>query len=428
MRAASGANLEGARADVKAALALLDARTAPGEPARFDDVPAAFETLATLISTYEPLKGGSGLFLTEQIRQLVDGVPHEARITTVADLKRALALPENTVGYYFLFGNSTLLTWVIRNGDVQLVERPIAVHDVIRLTNQLAVRVTRGAPRNTWQPALSQLYELLLRDLPGADSATDIVVIPEGPLFRVPFSALWDPARQQFLFERTAVRVLMNLSQAVDIVTPQEAPVARANLLSIGEPAVHGAAAAGLQPLVRARVEAAAIAKLYGTSSVLLGDQATKPAVLDKLAAADVVHFAGHAVANQSTGETRLLLAGPVTDTSTALSPRDLAGRVHGTHVVLAACETAATPTDRAAGPRSIASAFLRAGAASVVATLWPVDDAAGEEFFVEVHRALARGNASALAVRSAQRACYASPSCRAVPATWIGTSSYGRN
>jgi CHAT domain-containing protein len=51
----------------------------------------------------------------------------------------------------------------------------------------------------------------------------------------------------------------------------------------------------------------------------------------------------------------------------------------------------------------SVAHGFLSAGAASVIATLWPIDDAAAARFFPRVHRRLARGVPPAEALRAAQ-------------------------
>ena len=140
-----------------------------------------------------------------------------------------------------------------------------------------------------------------------------------------------------------------------------------------------------------------------------------------------MLHFAGHALGGTSGVPPRLLLAGGVNDPASALSLTDLKDRLHGARVVLAACETAAAArTDRSVGAADLAGAFLRGGAASVVATLWKIDDVGGQEFFVKVHRGLATGQPPAVAVAAAQRACRASESCRSHPVTWVGTTVYG--
>jgi CHAT domain-containing protein len=369
----------------------------------------------------------SGLFLAEQLQEVVGGVAAAAQFKSQEAFAAALRLPADTVGYYFLFGDESLLTWVIRGTEVEFVERPITARQIERLAVRLEVEVARASTEDTWRKTLSDLYDLVLRDLPGADSAANVLVVPDGPLHRVPFGALRDSARDQFVFERAAVRMAPNLALALRPAPAAGAEaIAPTRVLAIGEPTLRETSATEFEPLTGAREEARAVAALYPSAALLIGDSATKRDVLDKLAGANVVHFAGHAIAGSSSTEARLLLAGSAADPSTGLAARDLAGRVTRARVVLAACQTAASSGERASGISSVAATFLRAGAASVVGTLWRVNDVASEQFFLNVHRQLANGQRTSVAVARAQRACYASDACRAAPATWIGTSAYG--
>jgi len=135
-----------------------------------------------------------------------------------------------------------------------------------------------------------------------------------------------------------------------------------------------------------------------------------------RLRAAAVIHLAAHAVAAPRTGRGAGLM----------LSRFDAAGRpVNGLLslsdvealdlsadlVVLAACrsaglpEPAADPGAPAEGSRSLAEAFLAAGARRAVGTLWKVDDAATGELMVRFHAALWRRRLPpAAALRETQR------------------------
>jgi CHAT domain-containing protein len=425
VRVSIGENLDTAEQDVQAAIALLSQRSV-GEPIRLDDARGAFRAVASLVSAEPALRTMSGLFLADQLEELLDGVPEGVRLKTRDAFELALKVPPDTVAYYFLFGDDSLLTWVIRPGDVQFVHRPISDRLVQRLAARLEIEVARSPTADVWMKTLADLYDLLLRDLPSIDGAAQIVILPEGPLYRVPFGALRDTTRSQFLFERAVVRIAPNLAFATAANATAKTAQSSARLLSIGEPELRDGAARGLLPLDRARREAHTVAGLYESAVVLLGDKATKADVLRKLPEASVIHFAGHALPASATADARLLLAGSVADPSSALTAQDLIGRVARARVVLAACETASDSGERVSGVTSIAATFLRAGASSVVGTLWQVDDAAAEQFFVDVHRALASGQPAAMAVTRAQRSCYASPSCRTAAATWIGASAYG--
>ena len=91
------------------------------------------------------------------------------------------------------------------------------------------------------------------------------------------------------------------------------------------------------------------------------------------------MHYAGHAIVNdQVPSLSRLLLARDgASDDDGALFVSELAKvRLDGTKlVVLAACSTASGMVTNGRGIASIARPFLEAGAATVVATLWDVQD-----------------------------------------------------
>jgi CHAT domain-containing protein len=69
--------------------------------------------------------------------------------------------------------------------------------------------------------------------------------------------------------------------------------------------------------------------------------------------------------------------------------------------VVLAACATAHSENERT--QRSLADAFLKAGASSVVGTLWAIDDSEASTFFPRLHAHVSGGMAPAQALRATQ-------------------------
>jgi CHAT domain-containing protein len=76
---------------------------------------------------------------------------------------------------------------------------------------------------------------------------------------------------------------------------------------------------------------------------------------------------------------------------------------------ILSACETAVGEQVPGAALMTLAAAFSQAGAQSILASLWKVEDRATRDFMVVFHRALpAAGRAGAL--QQAQRAVLADP------------------
>jgi tetratricopeptide (TPR) repeat protein len=139
-----------------------------------------------------------------------------------------------------------------------------------------------------------------------------------------------------------------------------------------------------------------------GAAMTLIGPDATSAAVFASAAGRSYLHFACHAGANwYQPNYSTLILAGPELVVAGDLANLDLdAARL----AVLSACESGMEVVESASDYTGIAAALLRAGAPSVIATLWNVNDLASSllvrRFYVEL---LGGGHSAAEALRSAQ-------------------------
>ena len=118
------------------------------------------------------------------------------------------------------------------------------------------------------------------------------------------------------------------------------------------------------------------------------------------------LHFATHAVINRrDPGQSYLLLTG----NPSRLSVQDLLAHRYGlsfkdTHLLtLSACDTNIGGEDSGTAFASLSRAFSRAGVPTVVASLWPVSDAATRDTMTAFYRELAAGRPRAEALRRAQ-------------------------
>jgi len=69
--------------------------------------------------------------------------------------------------------------------------------------------------------------------------------------------------------------------------------------------------------------------------------------------------------------------------------------------VILAACRSSEGDPDPSESVSSLAAAIMRAGAGTVIASLWPLDDASSAPLFEEIHRGLKGGESAEDALRS---------------------------
>jgi len=129
------------------------------------------------------------------------------------------------------------------------------------------------------------------------------------------------------------------------------------------------------------------------------GHSAAEAAAL--LAGADIIHLACHCDIDPGYPEDTVLQVDP------PVRMGDMAAGILGprAHVVLSACDaalTAASLPDEALSP---AAAFVLAGAGTVTAPVWPVDDEAAAAFMADYHRQLAAGTEPARALSQVQAA-----------------------
>lgn len=179
----------------------------------------------------------------------------------------------------------------------------------------------------------------------------------------------------------------------------------RAGDPGLARAAVERGAALGrhvkLVPLPGTRLEAEAIAKALGgegglKTTLLLGEDATLPKLRQAAPQARYLHIATHGLADETefASYSSLALTQPVTPTAMDDGFLTLADVLAGWRgalagcemVVLSACETQRGYEQRDEGVFALPVGFLYAGAPSVIASLWRVDDASTAGLFADFY------------------------------------------
>ena len=191
---------------------------------------------------------------------------------------------------------------------------------------------------------------------------------------------------------------------------------------------------ATLPRLLASREEAASIAKAAPGAEVTIATdfRVDRAAAEESLADAyRVVHFATHGILNDEHPELSGIVTSLVDETGRVqdgfLRAQDVyALRVTADLVVLSACETALGKVVRGEGITGLVHAFLHGGAQSVVASKWRVEDAATQELMAEFYRRmLAEGASPASALRGAQISLFQRRRTRA-PFFWAAFEVHG--
>jgi CHAT domain-containing protein len=224
-----------------------------------------------------------------------------------------------------------------------------------------------------------------------------MTLVPSSMLVMLPLHAACqrDGERRRYLLDVTTVSVAPNTDAIQRGVAAPLRPRPRSTLL-VAEPRPSTAPA-----LPGADAECAVVRRLLKPNECI-GQAATKENVLAQISSHELLHFACHGVASPADPlASAVLLAGDERLEARDLAERELSARL----VVLAACETAfpglLIPEEAIGLPTSL----LASGAASVIASLWPVADWSTAELMCRFHLALDAGLEPAAALRAAQRA-----------------------
>jgi CHAT domain-containing protein len=300
------------------------------------------------------------------------------------------------ISYYTAGGQLCALTATQAAGDLRVHPLCVSLADVEARWWRTRRLIARPAARPAdVQARLAYFWDILIEPLAGfLHPKTRLLIVPHRGLFHVPFAGLYDAQNERYLVERWAV----HLAPSVTILErcKQRTPGARPSLLV-------GFSGHPDQPdhLPGVETEVRALSGLFPEADVLLGEMATPQGVLAAAFGRSFVHLAGHAFYDSSEPlESGVPLAGGRWLRASDLYLRY--GHLGGATVVLSGCSAG---RGRPTGGEilGLTSAFLYAGAAGVVTSLWRVDDAATCELMCAFHRRLCAGLDTAEALCQAQ-------------------------
>jgi CHAT domain-containing protein len=305
-----------------------------------------------------------------------------------------------------------LLIWVVSRTQFEVREQPVPAAELnARVLDYVALLARHDeAQAGEVKRRAESLYELLFAPIaPLLDGASEVCIVPDKSLFHLPFAALVVPATGRYLIQDLTLLFAPSANVLVHCTheAQQRMEVAHVEtILSVGNPAFDRAAYPQLPNLPAAEVEAKEVARDYGGAPALTGAQAQKAAFTKLLARADIIHFAGHYVADERAPmRSRLLLAkGAAGDD--ALTAAEVLGKQlpQARLVVLSACQTEFERDDKGEGMIGIARTFLAAGAPLVIASQWPVDSDATAELMIRFHRLRKEGMSTTAALQRAQQ------------------------
>ncbi len=337
------------------------------------------------------------------------GEPNGAKPRAPQELQRKLS--EGVALVYYQCLPDRLLSWVVTRESIHFGEQALDKDDLRQDVTAHQAAIEGRAALSVVRQQTASLFDRLIRPLSThLRGQRALILVPDETLQAVAFASLWDREASRFLIEDHLIGVAPSGSVFIRTTAATSAPSRNGSLslLAVGNPRIDRERWGGLPSLPAAESEAGEVARLYEHATLMTGREATKSRFLESARTSGIVHYAGHAVPDDTGFFPRLLLApdGRTAD-SGVLDLRELDGNAlpRTRLVVLAACRTAAGAVSRREGALSLARAFLAAGVPNLVASLWDVDDALSRRFFVAFHRALLADGEPLSALRRVQTA-----------------------
>ncbi len=322
-------------------------------------------------------------------------------ISTPAEVSRALpadaALLEYVVG-----AKSTSLLCIAHHG-LRGSSIPITSADLTAKVELLRDLISQP-DREDWSGPAASLYQQLIQPAEQSgclQGARRLYIVSHGILHYLPFAVLLSrtQAGTRYLVQQYSLKMLPSASL---LTVEPHSNFSGGTLLSVAPARAR---------LRYATQEAESVVRLSPAGSfALVGDRATKDRFTEMAGKYDLLHLATHGYFNRLNPMFSGIQLQPRGSDDGTLHVYEIVSlQLRARLVTLSACETALgsgffsdlPPGDEFVG---LTRAFLSAGAGSVMATLWEVNDHSTVNFMVDFYKR-AKGEDSADALAAAQRA-----------------------
>ena len=320
---------------------------------------------------------------------------------TISEIKSIAAAEKATIVQYSVVSNQELYIWVIKpNGQVKfavsrlttpITELVIENRDMMGVRGRkgsIASQTTTIAAPNTNQarnqasndqvidPSLRSLHQVLIEpiasELP-SDENSRIIFVPHNAIFMVPFNALLNSTGKA-LIDRHTITTAPSI-QSLALTRKLRKPVGTTIPLIVGNPKMPLYEGTPLPALPGAETEAQAIATLFNTKA-LIGIDASKSVVLDRMKTATTIHLATHGLLDTLRGEVPGAIAlTPSAGNDGFLTASEILDlKLNADLVVLSACSTGRGDIT-GDGVIGLSRSLFVAGVPSVLVSLWNVRD-----------------------------------------------------
>jgi tetratricopeptide (TPR) repeat protein len=310
----------------------------------------------------ELIERGKARFWYESLSRVAgERVDHGRQPLSDSDLFYGAAYSGLFVYSFFVGPNGTFV-FAKYDGMARLYRVNLTEAELSGLTTQVCLEFQSPGPDDVFSERALRLSKALFRDtLEALREARKVVVMPDGPLWALPFDALPIPVDEHSLAplaDFTPVVVAPSYGVRKHLSNLPRPNLAKRTCLIVSDPAFG----ADMERLDGTRLEAAYIESTVGGLH-LKDKEATAAAFLEHLESADLIHLATHAYADMEKSDSFLYFSDGSGERTVAVSAAEiLRHRVNASLVFLSACSSSIASESVGEGLTSLGRAFLRAG------------------------------------------------------------------
>ena len=254
--------------------------------------------------------------------------------------------------------------------------------------------------------ALRELYDVVIAPISHLIKDEELIIVPDGSSFLIPYAALLDQ-NSRYLFETLRIRLAPSLTSLSLLSECPEERHSTSGALLVGDPWIETVRIKGerIKQLPGAEEEVKKIGEILNVEP-LTGKNATKEQVLSRLNSVSLVHIAAHGSAER--GEILLSpnhgSSNPPEEKDCLLTMTDVLNAKLDAKLVVLSCCHSGRGKIKAEGVVGIARAFLGAGARSVIASLWAIEDEATLTFMRHFYEHLVKGHSASKSLHEAMK------------------------
>ena len=323
----------------------------------------------------------------------------ETKPTDIAKLQQNIA-PDTLVIQPFPLRDKIALFLLTKN-KLTVIESNIKADKFNQLVNQYRHQISDRTNAD-YLVTSSQLYDILIRPIEQqikTNSPKNLAIIATDQLRYIPFESLYDSKTEQYLLQKYPISYLTRISTANNPNSPSKT-AKNLNALALANPKPTNRELKGTEK------EAENLLKIFPKSETYLGEKATLDTFKTQASRFSILHLGTHGCFNPDGCPDLKMEANTILFANNQkynIADAALLGLINTELINLSACRTATEA--QLNGIEIVGSAYIfeRAGAKSVIASLWDAEDNTSAEIMIQFYQNLQKGMTKSEAMQKAK-------------------------